>query len=98
MDTYDTILPVVQRIYGAGDWTEALTRELARRLDLMDWDSRGREYMVMMICWDWMTGGSTADYASKEILTALDARREDDRFRDSEHRDESLEEDDGVDG
>jgi hypothetical protein len=91
MDTYTAILPVVQRIYGAGDWTEAMTRELARRLDAKDWDSRGREYMVMMVCWDWMTGGTTAEHAAKEILVALDARREDDHFRDAEHRDEGTE-------
>lgn len=72
MTTLDLIWPTISNTYGASSSSRAMAAELVRRIDAEDWDSRGREYMVMRICWDWMTGGGTAESAARQIERALE--------------------------
>jgi hypothetical protein len=75
-NTQAIITPILERTYGKGNMVDALAALLAARID--NWPnapeyekSRGREYIVMSICWDWMTGGDTAEYVAKKIEAVL---------------------------
>lgn len=68
------IAPILVDTYGTGGMVGALIAHLAHAIDTYagEEDERGgREYMVMRVCWDWMTGGSTADAVAREIEDAL---------------------------
>jgi hypothetical protein len=71
MTTLEIIQPILFKTYGEGDWTKALSVELANRIDNKKEDYRGRQHMIMMCCWDWMTGGTTAESVAEEIEEAL---------------------------
>jgi tripartite-type tricarboxylate transporter receptor subunit TctC len=65
--TRDTIAPTLIATYGKGSMVDALARHLAEKIDRCDWDSRGREHMVMATCWDWFPGGGTAAAVAAKI-------------------------------
>jgi hypothetical protein len=44
---------------------------LAEKIDRCDWDSRGREHMIMVTCWNWFSGGDTAAAVAAKIEAAL---------------------------
>ena len=67
----EAILPILSKTYGAGSYTEALAAALADRISHECWDSRGREYMVMLACWDWFSGGTTAEATARKIEEAI---------------------------
>lgn len=69
--TQARIAPIIIRTYGNTVMARALAKDLAEKIDARAWDERGREHMVMMVCWNWMTGGSTAESAAREIEAAL---------------------------
>lgn len=71
MDTMERILPTLEQTYGESIWTNSLAEELAKRIDADDWDSRGREHGITMICWNWMTGGTTAASVAADIEAVL---------------------------
>lgn len=74
-DTLATIRPIILRAYGSGPMAEALAEYLAAKIDTYSPDHAGernsRERMIMLTCWDWMTGGSTAESVAARIATAL---------------------------
>lgn len=69
--TWDLIWPTIRNTYGATDTTRAMATELVRRIDGDEWDSRGREYGIHMILWNWFAGGGTAEQAARQIERAL---------------------------
>lgn len=72
-ETRQKIEPILRRTYGKTVMVTALVDHLRQRIDEKDWDSRGREHMVMCVCWDWFSGGTTAANAASKIEAALDA-------------------------
>lgn len=70
--TRDLIWPILRDTYGDTATTHAMADELVRRIDADNWDSRGREYGIMLVCWDWMTGGTTAASTARKIVLALE--------------------------
>lgn len=70
--TFELIWPIIRDTYGDTATTRVMTEELVRRIDTDKWDSRGREYGIMIICWDWMTGGTTAESTARKIVLALE--------------------------
>lgn len=74
MTTTELIRPAIWEIYGRSFMAEALVDHLGAKIDADDWDSRGREYGIMIVCWDWFSGGGTAAIAARNIEEALVAR------------------------
>lgn len=59
--------------YGDNGMSRALVVALGERIDKFD-DEGGRyhrEDMIRNVCWDWMTGGTTAQYVAEKIESAL---------------------------
>jgi hypothetical protein len=69
--TQEMIEPIIYKTYGKSIYAESLVRYLAEQIVTDKWDSRGREHKVMLVCWDWMTGGSTAASVAAKIEAAL---------------------------
>jgi hypothetical protein len=72
--TERTIAPILVQTYGDNATTYALALHLAEKIDSYageDDDRGGRERMICGVCWDWMTGGSTAEAVAREIEEAL---------------------------
>lgn len=69
--TVGIVRPIIEWAYGGGSFPQALATNLAEKIDAQNWDSRGREYMIMRTCWDWMPGGTTAERVAKKIEEAL---------------------------
>lgn len=72
MSTENAIRPTIFRTYGDNGMSRALVVHLAERIDAYG-QGHDRPNMVMRICWDWFSGGDTADRASLEIEAALQA-------------------------
>lgn len=71
LSTLATVLPIITKTYGKGSMANALAAHLAEKIDRNDFDSRGREHGVMLTCWAWFSGGSTAESAARRIEEAL---------------------------
>lgn len=73
----NVIRPILQRTYGKGSMVESLVEYLAGRIkaypDKRQDAFRSREDAIMHVCWDWMTGGTTAESVAREIEAALNA-------------------------
>ena len=75
--TRDVITPILYRTYGKGKMVDSLADHLAAEIDAWAPDPRlrgtnlDRETMIMRVCWDWMTGGSTAESVAREIDRAV---------------------------
>lgn len=68
----DRILPVVIEIYGDSSMTLALVEDLSAKITKWTDDRyRTREDMIFQTCWNWFSGGSTAEYAAREIEAVL---------------------------
>lgn len=69
----ETIRPFIEETYGDSPMSRGLTRHLAERIQEHPNGQHGlgREEMIRMICWDWMTGGSTAESVAADIEDAL---------------------------
>jgi len=71
----EIIEPLVLEIYGDNVMSRGLVNHLIYLLEgegktpLYRWEER--EDRIRLACWDWMTGGSTAEYAARRIETAL---------------------------
>lgn len=70
-ETRQKIEPILRETYGKGAMCSALVDNLAAKIDAKDWDDRGREYMVHMMCWDWFSGGTTAENTARKIEAVL---------------------------
>lgn len=77
MSTYEKILPIVTEIYGDGIMAEGLAKQLAEKVEDFDpseFDYHGdeqREDMIRLTCWNWFSGGGTAEIAAERIEEAL---------------------------
>lgn len=69
--TEERIAPIIKQAYGDSPMARALILHLTNRIYHDDWDSRGREYGIMLTCWDWYAGGGTAEGVAKKIEAAL---------------------------
>jgi hypothetical protein len=69
--TVGIVAPILTATYGASSYVDAFARFLAEKIDGRDWDSRGREHMIMSLCWDWFSGGTLAARAAAKIDAAL---------------------------
>lgn len=79
MSIYSIIHPVLAEIYGDGSMVEALAGHLAMRIanwpnDDANISGRSREDMIMQTCWNWFSGGDTAEIAAQRIEQALNGR------------------------
>jgi hypothetical protein len=78
MSTLDIIEPIIVKTYGKGAVSVALAEHLANKIDTFQSRQFGpetREDMIRETCWNWMTGGSTAERAAGKIEIALKASR-----------------------
>jgi hypothetical protein len=73
--TLAIVKPILVKTYGAGSMTLALADHLAESIDnyIPRWKSQGsnRESMIRETCWNWMTGGTTAERVARDIEAAL---------------------------
>jgi hypothetical protein len=77
MNTADIIRPILIETYGKGGLVEALVDNLADAIDHV-WQNDERDELersIMLSCWNWFTGGCTADMTATKIMEALDASR-----------------------
>lgn len=65
------VAPILTATYGKGATADALAGYLAEKIDRCDWDSRGREHMILATCWGWFSGGTTAASVAAKIEAAL---------------------------
>lgn len=70
-NTLQIIRPIILEVYGDRKFPRALAAHLAERLEGGLRYSDEREATIRNICWDWMTGGSTAAYVAGRIEAAL---------------------------
>jgi hypothetical protein len=74
MTTRDLIAPIINETYGAGSYTGALIDHLTTKIDGWPdpyYKTRTRGTMIMLICWDWMSGGDTAASVANKIEAVL---------------------------
>lgn len=74
--TLDRILPILRSIYGKGSMVDSLGEHLAEKIDTYapkpdDYEDEDRERMIMLTCWNWFSGGSTAHIVAAKIEAAL---------------------------
>lgn len=78
-DTQKTIAPIVYETYGNSQMAKALIVDLAKKIDgyqpqADDGDyGRSREYVIHMTCWNFFSGGTTAESVARKIEEALNA-------------------------
>lgn len=79
-NTLATIKPILIKTYGFGSMTLALADHLAKSITNKSitnytprWEGQGsnREGMIRETCWNWMTGGTTAEHVARDIEAAL---------------------------
>lgn len=72
MSTLETIKPIIYGAYGQSPMAEALAENLAHKIDSGQTGRDGtREDLIWRVCWDWMSGGDTAQSVAKRIEEAL---------------------------
>jgi hypothetical protein len=71
MTTAERIAPAVFATYGENSMSRGLVNELADKIDRDDWDSRGREHGIMLVCWMRFPGGGTAARVAADIEAVL---------------------------
>lgn len=75
MSTLDVIRPILRATYGEGTMVDALADHLAEKLDAGGHGHyASREDMVTSLCWDWMSGGTTAEVVARRIERVLTDR------------------------
>lgn len=74
MSTLDVVLPIIESTYGRGSMPKALAEHLAEKIDAHSPSERyhySRETMIRDTCWNWFSGGSTAEHVAERIEAAL---------------------------
>ena len=72
MTTLETIHPILIETYGDSPMVYSLAQHLAHKIDVDEWDTRGRRFGIMTVCWMWFSGGGTANSVADRIERALD--------------------------
>ena len=80
MTTTERIRPAIHETYGESNFAEALVDHLAQKID--EWDSSEhteldfgeatRHDMIRMTCWNWFSGGGTAEIAARRVELLLE--------------------------
>lgn len=70
MNEIEIIQPIIFDTYGESSATRALSWDILHRMEIPD-GARSREERIMHICWNWMTGGGTAEVVAGRIERAL---------------------------
>jgi type IV pilus biogenesis protein CpaD/CtpE len=75
MNTLEVVQPIIVDTYGKGSMTIALAEHVANEIDTFEpqYPDDTREDMIRLTCWNWMTGGSTAEIVARKIEAALEA-------------------------
>lgn len=63
--------PIIYETYGKGTMITSLVNILAKGIISGDYHYRTREDFILHTCWNFMTGGTTAEYVAKQIEQAL---------------------------
>lgn len=78
MTTYEKIAPIIFETYGEAAMPKALAENLAVDIDSYNESAAAgrylvntREELIWHTCWDWFSGGSTAEYVAKKIEAVL---------------------------
>lgn len=77
-EIFSTIRPILGETYGDGSMVDALAIDLSERIERWNdhpsqpsYEDRTREDMIFQTCWNWFSGGSTAESVAKQIEEAL---------------------------
>lgn len=78
MTTFDIVRETLESIYGEGSFCQAGYEHIASKIDAWpdvkpSYQAENREEMIMHACWDFFTGGSTAQIAARRLEEALDS-------------------------
>lgn len=65
------ITAIIEDTYGKAAMPKALAADLIKKLPTWDESDRDREYEIMLTCWNWFSGGSTAESVARRIEEAL---------------------------
>ncbi len=76
MTILEVIRPIITRTYGDTQMSRALALHLSERIAGSTWNAtpgieRTRSASIAMICWDWMSGATTATAVANQIEAAL---------------------------
>ena len=74
--TREIVTSIIRETYGRSDMADALARHLAEKIDSFVGEDNGRpvrsrEDMIWRTCWDWFSGGTTAENVARKIEEAL---------------------------
>jgi len=67
----EIIEPIILEVYGDTEFARSLATHLAQSLTVPERWERTREDTIRVICWNWFSGGSTAQYVAERIDGAL---------------------------
>ena len=75
-ETADKIREAVYEVYGKGAMADGLIEDLAKRIDacepvVTEGDALRRSDTIFKTCWNWFSGGSTAELATQDIEESL---------------------------
>lgn len=68
-NTYNIVAPIVTKTYGPSAMAKGLAMHLSEKIDAYTGDDRER--MIMLTCWDWFSGGTTAEGVAHAIEEKL---------------------------
>ena len=63
------ISPILHSTYGKGGMVADFADHLAQKIDA--YDGTDRERMILDMCWNWFSGGTTAASVARKIEEAL---------------------------
>lgn len=74
--SFEVVEPVIRKTYGKGGMAEALAKHLAEKIDAWPggqprYGAESREDMIRLTCWDWFSGGTTAEGVARQIEERL---------------------------
>lgn len=64
-----TVTTIIETTYGRSTMSQGLAQCLIEKIP--EWDSDDRERQIMLTCWNWFSGGSTAENVAHKIKMAL---------------------------
>lgn len=69
----DLVTTIVTDVYGQNAMARGLASDLIEKIPGWDEgnDERDREHQIMLTCWNWFSGGSTAEAVARKIETVL---------------------------
>jgi hypothetical protein len=65
----DIVTTIIINVYGRNTMAKSLAYDLIEKMP--GWDKDDREHQIMQTCWNWFSGGSTAEAVAYKIEMAL---------------------------